>query len=65
MQEAQVLSWEVSCSAEEVQARGRHLHRKQGSFCSLPAANAKSPLWALCGYAWATLIFQGREMMNY
>ena len=45
----------MSCSAKEVQAKGQHLHRKQRNFCSLPAANAKSPLRTLCGYPWATL----------
>ena len=36
-------------------SRGRHLHRKQRSFCSLPTANAKSLLWDLYRYSWATL----------
>ena len=45
----------MSWSAKEVHARGRHLHRKQRSFCSLPTANAKSLLWDLYRYSWATL----------
>ena len=55
MQGTQVLSWEVSWSAEEVQAMEQHLQRKQRSFCSLPTANVESPLWILYQYSWATL----------